>query len=76
MTNLLKKAIKEVESLPDDEQDAIAASILEEVASERTWDELLGDPRSDTFLEQLGENIRRQNDSGEITPGEKFLEEE
>jgi len=75
MTNLLKKAIKEVESLPEDEQDAIAASILEDVVSERKWDDILADPRSDAFLKQMGESIRRQRKAGAITSGDKFLQE-
>lgn len=73
MTNLLKKAIEEVERLPKDEQDAIAASILDEVSSEHTWDNLLKDPRTDSFLRKMGENIQRQEDSGEITSGDEFL---
>ena len=37
MTQLLEKALSEAAKLPDAEQDAIAAILLQEVASERRW---------------------------------------
>lgn len=37
MTRLMEKALKEVEKLPVSEQDALAAIVLEELASERRW---------------------------------------
>ncbi len=38
MTELLQKAIAEVSKLPAEEQDALAAWILEEISSEERWD--------------------------------------
>ncbi|MFN8498292.1 MAG: hypothetical protein U0641_10585 [Anaerolineae bacterium] len=38
MTELLQRAIAEVEKLPDDVQDAIAARILADLADEQAWD--------------------------------------
>lgn len=37
MTNLLDKAISEAAKLPEREKDALAAILLEEIASERRW---------------------------------------
>jgi hypothetical protein len=37
MTTLLEKAIAEVEKLPAEEQDAIAARLLAEIEDERQW---------------------------------------
>lgn len=37
MTQLLQRAISEINKLPDAEQDALAAILLEEVASEQRW---------------------------------------
>lgn len=37
MTKLLKKAIERVSGLPDDEQDAIAGIILDELEDEARW---------------------------------------
>ena len=38
MTELLEKAFGEASKLPTDEQDKLAAWILEELVSERRWD--------------------------------------
>ncbi|NJL54915.1 MAG: hypothetical protein HC838_00560 [Spirulinaceae cyanobacterium RM2_2_10] len=37
MTQLLQPAITDIEKLPADEQDAIAARLLAELADERQW---------------------------------------
>ena len=37
MTSLLEKALKKVGTLPQDEQDAIAAEILDSLADEEAW---------------------------------------
>lgn len=37
MTKLLEKAMQEVSKLPSEEQDAMAAIVLEELASEKRW---------------------------------------
>ena len=39
MTQLLKKAFDQASQLPPEEQDALARWLLEEMASERRWDE-------------------------------------
>jgi hypothetical protein len=39
VTQLLRKAFDQASQLPPDEQDAPATWILEEMASERQWDE-------------------------------------
>lgn len=38
MTQLLEQAIAKLKALSDDEQDAIATMILEEIEEERRWD--------------------------------------
>lgn len=43
MTELLQKAIDEIAKLPATEQDALAALILEELASEQRWDKAFAD---------------------------------
>ncbi len=37
MTKLIKQAIAEIEKLPDDAQDAIAARLLADLANEKEW---------------------------------------
>ena len=51
MTQLLEKALREVAKLPPSEQDAVAAILLEELASEQKWSELFAD--SQDLLAQL-----------------------
>jgi len=53
MTKLLEKAFSEASKLPQQEQDAFATWILEELASERHWDELFA--KSTHALEQLAD---------------------
>jgi len=38
MTHLLEKAIVEISKLPEDQQDAVATWILEELQDEQAWD--------------------------------------
>ena len=42
-TRLLEQAFSEVAKLPEEEQELLAAWILEEVASERLWDKAFTD---------------------------------
>jgi hypothetical protein len=42
VTKLLEKAIEEASKLSSEEQDEIAALILDELESETKWDKLLG----------------------------------
>ena len=51
MTELLERAIQQVKQLPEEEQDAIAAVILEELQSEARWDAAFA--RSQEQLAQL-----------------------
>ena len=41
MSQLLDRAVAEARKLPDPEQDAIAALILEEIEDDRRWEEAL-----------------------------------
>ena len=52
-TKLLEKALAEIAKLPNEEQEAIGAWLLEELAAERTWEKLLR--RSPDALAQLAE---------------------
>ena len=51
MTKLLEKAFREASKLPEQEQDALARAVLDELASERRWDELFAASRD--LLEEL-----------------------
>ena len=56
MTKLLHEAIEQVQSLSSEEQNAIAALILEEIADERKWDAAFA--RSQDKLSELAESVR------------------
>jgi hypothetical protein len=46
MTALLEKALSRVNALPPEGQDALASLILEEIESEKKWDELFAGTQS------------------------------
>jgi hypothetical protein len=59
MTNLLQKAFDEASKLPEAEQDALGRALLEELASERRWEELFAgshDVLADLADEALAEH--------------------
>ena len=62
MTKLLEEAFAEASKLPEQEQDALAAVILEELASERRWDQAFAD--SADFLAQLAEQALAEHRAG------------
>ena len=68
MTKLLEKAFQEAQKLSETEQDALAARLLEELESDRRWDELFSRPESERFLETLADEIRTEIKAGRTTP--------
>ena len=64
MTPLLKKVLSEVYKLPPEEQDAIAAVILEELKNERQWQEAFAE--SQDKLAQLARKVRADIKAGRI----------
>ena len=66
MTHLLDKAITEVAKLPASEQDAVAALVLEELASEKRWS--LSFAKSQDQLAKLAEEALVEYASGQTKP--------
>ncbi|GBE91919.1 hypothetical protein [Nostoc cycadae] len=62
MTELLEYAISRLKTLPADEQDAIAAMILEELEDERRWDEAFA--RSPDLLAKLASEAMAEYRTG------------
>jgi hypothetical protein len=62
MTQLLEKAFAEAAKLPEDEQNAFAAWMLEELNSERRWDEAFA--RSQDELSQLAAEALAEHRAG------------
>jgi hypothetical protein len=66
MTQLLEKALKEVAKLPASDQDAVAAILLEELASEQRWSESLA--KSQDSLAKLAEQALAEYAAGRTKP--------
>jgi hypothetical protein len=62
MTKLLEEAFAEAAKLSAQEQDALAAVILEELASERRWDQAFAD--SADLLAQLADQALAEHRAG------------
>ena len=66
MTKLLEKAMAEVSRLSEQEQDALATWILDELASERRWDKSFA--RSEDALAQLADEALAEHREGRTEP--------
>lgn len=60
MTKLLEHAFARANTLPESEQDAIARLVMEEIESERQWDELFA--RSPGQLRKLADESWSEHD--------------
>ena len=72
MTELLQRAIAEIEKLPDELQDAIAQRMLEEMADEQAWAARF-EATTDAQWGQLAETARRAIRDGSTIPLEDAL---
>ena len=62
MTKLLQRAFEEASKLPDGEQDKLGRILLEELASERRWDDLFAG--SHDLLVELGDQALAEHRAG------------
>lgn len=62
MTKLLQRAFEEVSKLPESEQDALGRILLDELASERRWEELFDG--SHDLLAELAEQALAEHRAG------------
>lgn len=67
MTTLLQRAISQVEKLPIQDQDAIAAWLLAELEDERQWSTRFAATTDDQW-DRLVENVRRDVAAGRVVP--------
>ncbi len=67
MTTLLQRAVAEVEKLPAEDQDAIAARLLAEVDDERQWDTRFAATTDDQW-DRLVAEVRRDVAEGGTLP--------
>ena len=66
MTKLLEKAIQAAAKLPAEQQDALATLVLDEIASEKQWDEAFG--KSQDVLAALAKEALEEHAAGKSTP--------
>jgi hypothetical protein len=62
MSELLERAIATLQTLPENEQNAIAAMILEEIENDRRWDESFS--RSPNILAKLAASAMAEYRAG------------
>jgi hypothetical protein len=62
MTKLLQRAFEEASKLPEGEQDALGRILLDELASERRWEELFAGSRD--LLAELAEQALAEHRAG------------
>ena len=75
MIDSLKEAFNEVAQLSEDEQRHIVEIIRKEIASEKRWQALFDDPRSERVLRDLVAEALAEDSAGETEEirGETFL---
>jgi len=66
MTQALNSAVAEATKLPHDEQDALAAILLEEIASEKRW--LQSFAKSEDVLEAMAAEALAEFRTGKTKP--------
>jgi len=55
MSELMEQAFQQAKQLPEADQEAIAAIILQEIESDGRWDELFARPESNDLLARLAD---------------------
>jgi hypothetical protein len=66
VTKALKRAFEAAAQLPDQDQDALAAAILEELAADERWEAALG--ASPAALEALADEALNEHRAGRTKP--------
>jgi len=71
MTELLENALRKVAMLPREEQDAIAAQIIETLEDEAAWKDKLS--RNPGKLRRLAEEAKQEHREGNTRPLDELL---
>lgn len=71
MTGLLKEALRRVESLPAEEQDAIASRIIETLEDEESWSRSL--TRVPQTVRDMAREARDEHRRGETRPLDELI---
>ncbi len=68
MSPLMEQAIAAAEQLPEADQEAIASIILQEIESDRRWDELFARPESADLLSRMADRALNGVRAGRAKP--------
>jgi hypothetical protein len=71
MTELLERAFAKASELPEEEQDFLARTLLEDLAAEGLWEESFA--RSQDELARLADEALAEHERGETRPLEDIL---
>jgi hypothetical protein len=72
MTELLQQAIAQIQQLPPDQQDAIAARFLAELQDEQKWEAQFAATTDDQW-DQMAAMVRQEIAKGETVPLEEVF---
>lgn len=72
MTELLQQAITQIQKLPPDQQDAIAARFLAEFQDEQKWETRFAATTEEQW-DQMAAMVRQEIAKGETMPLDKFF---
>ena len=64
MSQLMEQAFQKARQLPEPDQEAIACIILQEIESERRWDELFARPESADLLARMADQALAEARAG------------
>jgi hypothetical protein len=70
MTQLVDQAIAALRALPPEAQDAVAREVLDRIATDARWEQLLADPRSEDLLARLADAALDDHRRGLTTVGD------
>lgn len=68
MSQLMEQAIQKARQLPESEQEALASIMLQEIESERRWDELFARPESADLLSRMADQALADARAGRAKP--------
>jgi len=72
MTKLLEQVIAEIEKLPEDVQDAIAARLLADLADEKEWAARFA-MTADGQWDRMAAMVRQEIKAGDVMPLDKVF---
>ncbi len=64
MSQLMERAIQRARQLPEQEQEAIASIIIQEIESEQRWESLFARPESGDLLSRLADEALAEARAG------------